>query len=73
MTKIQAFLRAFYTVHYIDDAKWRLYVWEKYSLVLSYKEGDVMLNVSTGERSQGFACCRGFRGQSAAFVAEWLL
>ncbi len=57
VSNTQAFLRAFYTVQYIDDAKRRLYTFEKYSLVLPYKEGDVMLNGSSGERSQSPEWC----------------
>ncbi len=39
LSKIRAFLRAFYTMRYIDDAKGG-YTFEKYSVPLPYKEID---------------------------------
>ena len=48
MSKIQALLRAFCTVRYIDDPKGG-YMFEKYSVALPYKEGDIMLNRSSGK------------------------
>ncbi len=41
MSKIQAFLKAFYTALCIDDAKRWLYV-QKYSVALPYKDRKVM-------------------------------
>ncbi len=41
-------LRVFYTVRYIEDVKCG-YTFEKYYVALPYKEGDVMLNRSSGQ------------------------
>ncbi len=62
MGKIQA-LSEHFTVCYIDDAKrWQRYKFE-YPIALPYKDGDVLLNGSSGQWNQSLMRARLCRGK----------
>ena len=67
MSKIKTFLRAFYTVCYIDDAKLWLYV---YSVAL-YKEDDDTKTGLVAQEARALHARSHGSGKSEWFTRQW--